>query len=297
MIAYIFFRIFDAIIAILPWRGVYALANFAYFVLFRVIKYRVELVKENFRKCFPEKDELWINSMTKTYYRYLSEIFIESIKAMHVSSEEIKKRFRLEGEDVIRKHNLQHQNIIIIGSHYGNWEFMTRGLPHIVPHEVAGVYRPLSNRRIEKYMAKHRSKDGMWLVPTEKSKESWTEKRERPVAFGLLADQNPSNPKRSYWINFLNRETGFTPGAEVYAKKYDYPVVLMLLKRVKRGHYTVHFEELEFNPTEIEFGDIMRKYAAKLEAWIQNDPPYWLWSHRRWKHKMPEDYTAMTPLK
>ncbi|TNE30185.1 MAG: hypothetical protein EP346_04365 [Bacteroidetes bacterium] len=297
MIAYFFFRIFDAFLIILPWRGVYAVADFAYFVLFRVIKYRVDLVKENFRLCFPEKDDEWVNQMTKTYYRYLADIFIESIKAMHIPIEDLKKRFVSTSNSILYEEPYASKNVIIMGSHYGNWEFMTRCMPSMMPHEVAGVYRPLSNTRIEAYMAKHRSKDGMWLVPTQVAKPAFVEDRGHPVAYTLLADQNPSNPKSSFWISFLNRETGFTPGGEVYAKRYDYPIVIMFLKRVKRGYYSVHFEALEPNPSEIEFGEVMRKYAALLEDWIREDPPYWLWSHRRWKHKRPADFNLMPPIR
>lgn len=297
MIAYIFFRIFDGLLRILPWSAVYALSHFAYFILYRVLRYRVDLVQRHFSECFPDKNEDWVKTMTQTYYHYLSEIFLESIKALHIPVEELKQRYHLVGEKVLNRPDLMGRNVILVGSHYGNWEFMTRGLPHLIPHEPAGVYRPLSNHRIESYMAKHRSKDGMWLVPTEQSKPAWTENRGRPVAYALLADQNPSNPKRAYWIQFLNKETGFTPGAEVYAKKYDYPVVLMLMRRVKRGHYEVHFEVLEMNPRSTEFGEIMQKYVGRLEDWITSDPPYWLWSHRRWKHKMPEDFTLMKSIK
>lgn len=297
MIGYFFFRFFDFLLKWMPWRALYGLSNFVYFILFRVLRYRVDLVRTHFKTCFPDRDEQWVNRMTKTYYHYLSDILLESIKALHIPASEIQKRYKLVGEDVLRKPELANRNVILVGSHYGNWEFMTRGLPYLIPHEPAGVYRPLSNKRIEAYMAKHRSKDGMWLVPTEKSKPAWTEDRGKPVAYALLADQNPSNPRKSYWIEFLNRETGFTPGAEVYAKRFDYPVVLMLMNRVKRGHYEVSFELLEMNPKETEFGEIMQKYVGALEKRIQNDPPYWLWSHRRWKHKMPADFTLMKSIK
>lgn len=296
MIAYLGFRFLDFILMILPWPVVYGIADFAFFILFRVVRYRVDLVRENFRLCFPEKDDLWVNQMTETYYRYLAEIFIESIKAMHMPIEKLLKRYQCDSNDILQRAPFADRNIIIMGSHYGNWEFMTRGLPHLVPHLVGGVYRPLSNTRIEAYMAKHRSSEGMWLVPADTAKAAFVEKKDRPVAYALLADQNPSNPKSSFWINFLNRETGFTPGGEVYARRYDYPVVLMLMRRVKRGHYTVQFEPLAPNPQETEFGYIMRRYAGILEEWIREDPPYWLWSHRRWKHRRPADMEVMDTL-
>ncbi len=297
MIAYIFYRFFSGLIAVLPWSAVYGMSDFAFFILFRVIRYRVDLVRNNFKTCFPDKDEKWVEERTRDYYHYLSDLFLESIKSLNEPIDKLLERFKSDSHDLFDDPDLAGRNIIIVGTHYGNWEYMTRCVPHLVPHEVAGIYRPLSNTRIEKHMSKLRSSEGMWLVPVKEAKESWTAKRDRPVAYGLLADQNPSNPKKAFWINFLNRETGFIPGAEVYAKKYDYPIVSMFFERVKRGHYTVHFERFEMNPKATPEGEIMRRYAGKLEEWIENDPPYWLWSHRRWKHKRPEDYDLMSTIR
>lgn len=297
MIGYIFFRIAVGFFRILPWGAVYLLADFVYFVLYRVIRYRVDLVKTNLSLCFPEKDEAWVEDMSKKYFRYLADIFLESIKALHISAEELQSRYRVRGENIMHNEALANRNVILLSAHYGNWEFMTRGLSFCIPHEVAGIYSPLSNKRIEAYMAKCRSQDGMWLVPAKESKEAWTADRGNPVAYTLLSDQNPSNPDRAYWINFLHRETGFIPGAEVYAKRYDYPVVLMLMHMTKRGYYEITFELISDRPNETEFGEIMCKYAAKLEDVIRENPALWLWTHRRWKHKKPEAYTPMDPIR
>ena len=39
------------------------------------------------------------------------------------------------------------------------------------------------------------------------------------------------------------------------------------------------------NPNDLLEGAIMQKYVELLEQTIKNHPYYWLWSHRRWKHK------------
>ena len=44
------------------------------------------------------------------------------------------------------------------------------------------------------------------------------------------------------------------------------------------------FEE----PAKAEYGEITRAHTLTLEKDIQENPQYWLWSHKRWKHKRPD---------
>ena len=99
----------------------------------------------------------------------------------------------------------------------------------------------------------------------------------------MASDQSPSNPKKSYWINFLGRETAFLHGPEVYAKKYNYPAVFVDIQRVKSGYYELELTVLAENPRELPEGEVTRRLAKKLEEVIQKKPQDWLWSHKRWK--------------
>jgi KDO2-lipid IV(A) lauroyltransferase len=39
---------------------------------------------------------------------------------------------------------------------------------------------------------------------------------------------------------------------------------------------------------ETKTGEITAAFMKSLEEQILRDPRYYLWSHRRWKHKKPE---------
>ena len=39
------------------------------------------------------------------------------------------------------------------------------------------------------------------------------------------------------------------------------------------------------NPAETADLEITKKHAELLENRIKAEPAFWLWSHRRWKHK------------
>jgi len=74
------------------------------------------------------------------------------------------------------------------------------------------------------------------------------------------------------------------PGTERIAKKLDQPVIFVHKKKVKKGYYEVHFIPLFDNPKETAEFEITEKHTRVLEDIIKEEPAYWLWSHKRWKH-------------
>ncbi len=84
-------------------------------------------------------------------------------------------------------------------------------------------------------------------------------------------------------------------GTEKYAKEYNYPVLYGRINKVKRGHYTFEFSNAIDEPKQTGYGEITRTINHLLERDIIRRPEYWLWSHKRWKHKRPADF-AMNNL-
>ena len=124
----------------------------------------------------------------------------------------------------------------------------------------------------------------MHLISMKQTKRSFEEKtKAKAIVFG--SDQNPSNPKRAYWMEFLNQDTAVLFGVERYAKAYDWPVVYVSIKKGKRGYYEVEYSLITENPTNEPYGKITEDYTKRIEKDIINLPQYWLWTHKRWKHK------------
>ena len=47
-------------------------------------------------------------------------------------------------------------------------------------------------------------------------------------------------------------------------------------------------ELLTDNPSELKDGMITELHTRALEKMIQENPQFWLWSHKRWKRKMTD---------
>ena len=101
----------------------------------------------------------------------------------------------------------------------------------------------------------------------------------------MIADQSPRGVESDYWTEFLHQDTCWFTGMERMAKKLDYAVVFVAMKRRGRGLYEVTYELITDAPKSMADGQIMEQYVRCVERFIQENPDNWLWSHRRWKHQ------------
>jgi KDO2-lipid IV(A) lauroyltransferase len=101
----------------------------------------------------------------------------------------------------------------------------------------------------------------------------------------FLADQSPQESKIKYWTNFLSQDTPVFLGAEQIAKKLEMAVVFFDIRKVARGHYEIEFVLLSEKPKETAQYEVTEMHVRALENRIKKEPAWWLWSHRRWKHK------------
>ncbi len=288
--------LFFKLLSLLPFWILYGISDFAYFILFRVLKYRKKVVFENLKNSFPEKSEAEIHQIAKAFYHHLADIFIEFFKGMSMTEKEIFERTEIINIEAVTKYNKQGLPFIIVGGHQGNWEWLIHSLS-LSGIKMDIVYQPLTNPFFEKLTYQIRTRFGALMIPKNDSIKTTIERKNVPRALCLAADQIPSHWKSAYWTNFLNQDSAFFTGTEKIARKFDYPVVYMELQRTKRGHYQYTFEELAEAPYDnLAGGEILELFIQKLEKSIQKNPSCYLWSHRRWKHKRTETDIIKTNL-
>ena len=64
-------------------------------------------------------------------------------------------------------------------------------------------------------------------------------------------------------------------------------VVFFNVQKISRGYYTYTVELLFEHTAGLPEHVITEKHVRRLEEIIRERPEYWIWSHRRWKHKKP----------
>lgn len=281
---YLSFRFLVLCSRITPFFLLYFWADVFYFVVYYIAGYRKKVVFGNLKSSFPEKSEKEIKQLAKKFYRHLADVTLEAIKGMTISEKQIKKRYVIENADVPNEYFDRGQSVLLITSHYGNWEYGMLGTDMAIKHQTVALYLPLTNPYSEHYGVVRRGRFGMKMVPVQQTKSVFATPPEKPIGVIMAADQSPSNLERAIWLDFLNHDTACIHGPEAYAKKMNLPALYMKISKPRRGHYTLTFEKLVDNPQQYAQGEITKLYFNRLEKDIKECPEYWLWSHRRWKH-------------
>jgi KDO2-lipid IV(A) lauroyltransferase len=275
----------------LPLCLLYLKSDFFYFLVYKIFRYRVKVVRQNLKNSFPDKPEKWLQQTEKKFYRHLCDIAAEEIFMWGANTEKMRKHLEYQHLDVFSELHSKGKDIIILFGHYCNWEwnaFVPQDLPNNL-YEVGTLYQKLHNADFDGLLCEIRSKFGVNLVNQKSVLRKIVENRRKkqPLALAFIADQSPWSKNAHYWTTFLNRQTTFLTGWEEIAKKFDCAVIYVDMRKTTRGKYVYAPEILCENPQDLPQYALTEMYVRRLEQNILIEPAYWLWSHKRWKVKPP----------
>ena len=285
-ISYYLFYLTNWLITLLPLSVLYLFSDLIFLLLYYFPSYRRKVVATNLKNAFPEKSDEELKSIGKKFYKHLADLFIETFKVTHMSLVEQNKRFTYSNLEIIDKLREDKRDIIAVLGHYNNWEWPTL-LPYYLKYKIIIIYRPLKNKYFDRHIYNQRSKNGIVLTPTSMVIREIINNRKNNIntISVFLTDQTPSKDEIKYWTTFLNQDTPIFTGTEKVASKYDMAIVFFHIQKVKRGYYNLNIELLLDHTAGLPEHVITEAHVRRLEAIIREKPEYWLWSHRRWKHK------------
>ena len=287
-LGYYIFYAFNWIITFLPLRILYIFSDLLYFVLYYIVSYRRKVVAENLKNSFPEKSDAEREVIGKKFYRHLADLMVETFKLTHMSQKSQNKRFTYTNLEIIDKLREEKRDVIAVLGHYNNWEWPTL-LPYYLKYKTVIIYKPLQNKYFNNFINNQRSKFGIVLTPTSNVLREIIKYRGNNIntVSIFISDQIPAKGDIKYWTTFLNQDTAVFTGAGKIASKYDMAVVFFHIQKIKRGHYNLDIELLHDHTAGLSENEITETHVRRLEEIIREEPEYWIWSHRRWKHKKP----------
>jgi len=252
--------------------------------------YRKGVVIGNLKKVFGSEKS---HTLSHGFYKNFCDITVESMKLFCAKNQSVISRveYSKEGVNLMNRLKNEGRHVILVGAHMANWEMYAMTLPGAIDHKTMALYKKLSDPIMDDAMRKSRQRMGLEMIEIEECK-TWMDNHilegGAPVAVGFGFDQSPQHPKRAWWTTFLGVETPVYFGAEQWAHTYDAAVVYGAVRRTGRGRYNVEFRLVEENVKALNKGHVIDRCLGELEEEILNAPSDWLWSHKRWKHQMPE---------
>ena len=284
---YILFYLILYPLSILPLALLYLLFSPFYLIMAFVIQYRKKIIDDNFQKSFPQWSRREVRKARHKYYFHFMQIAAEMVKMLSMSRKNVMRRYHCSNPELVNKYIDEGKSVVLVSSHHNNWEWMVLSVDMQFKHHGIGVGAHNTNKVFEKLINRARTRYGDQVVFHDNVREvmAYHENNHIPAAYMILSDQNPGSPEHCYVTDFLNRKTGFIRGAEGFARKYDIPVLYYEVVKERIGKYRIDVQLITEHPNELPSGAVMQRYVELLEETIKSAPYYWLWSHRRWKHK------------
>jgi len=293
LIAYIIIYPFLWLISILPFRALYFVSDITYVFVYKIFGYRKKTVIANLKLVFADKSEKEIEDLASKFYHHLCDMILESIKSLTISKKELMKRFIPTNIDLINDFEKKNKSIILMCAHYGSWEWIFI-LQNYVNYKGYAIYKRLTNKYFDRLVKRIRAKYNTYLITNKQAIKTLTEEKKKGTLTlnGFISDQSPKAHKAYYWNDFLGIKVPMHTGAEVLAKRLDMAVIFFRVKRKKRGYYEITFETITETPNDYKDYEITDIFFKKVEKQILEAPEYYLWTHKRWKHrnKVPPEF-------
>jgi len=277
----------------LPMRILYLKSNIIYLFMFYITGYRKKVVLENLKLSFPKKTEAELRIISKKFFKHFIDLIMESVKAFSISKKQLSKRYTYKNPELVNAYVKEGRNIALVGAHQANWEW-SFGISMVLDIDVYGAYTKLNNKYFEKWVRKSREKFGVIGYKTSDTVRGIQKNMNdnKQGAYILLSDQSPQPHKTYYWREFFNIKVPVHTGAEMLSKKFDLVVINYVTRKIKRGYYETEFQLITDTPKEFDDYQLTDKYTKLTEENIKVQPEFYLWSHRRFKHrdKVPKEF-------
>lgn len=283
----------------LPLWTLYGLADVLTFIAGGITGYRRHVIRKNIESSFPDMDAARRRDVERKFYRFLGDYFVETLRLGSISRKSLMKRMKFENVDEVEAYLQRGRNVVLYLGHYCNWEWISSIPLHHSHQDQSGrpvhfgqIYHPLENRAFDEAFLSIRGRCGAVSIPmadTLSVLRGWNRDKE-PFIVGFISDQAPVMEGIHYFADFLNhKDTPTYTGAERLARMFDAAVFYCDIRREGRGRYVCRYVRMTDAPKSLPQFELTQQYYDLLDRSIRHQPPYWLWSHNRWK-RTREDF-------
>ena len=273
------------LISKLPFWLFYKVSDVVCFIVYRIVGYRKKTVRYNLDLAFPELSKAEKHRIEKRFYSHMCDMFLEMIKSISISKEELKRRFVFTNLEIMNKFEEDNRSLFLIMGHYASYEWLS-SLQFQFHYTGYGIYKKVKNPYFDKLVRDIRGRFNSRLLTNKESVIQITKHIHENVlsTYAFIADQSPKAVNIHHVTPFFGHKVPFFTGVERLSKKLDIPVIHLDVRKKKRGFYEATFKVLTEDPRSIPDYGITDAFVKNLEEQIKSAPEYYLWTHKRFKH-------------
>jgi Kdo2-lipid IVA lauroyltransferase/acyltransferase len=256
---------------------------------YRPFRIRAAIVDAQIRAAFPDRDEAWVRRVARASFEHLGRETIALLRMSRLSREEILERTEVVGLERADEAVRAGVGVIVVAGHLGNWEIgaamvACRGYP------VDAVAQRQRNPLFDAWLVGARERLGVTVIERSQAPQRALRALRAGHVVAFVADQNAG--RAGIFVPFFGRLASTHRGPALMAVRTGAPVFLALPLRAGQSRYRMTLEEIAVDRSGELDADVHRltaAFTARLEAAVRASPEQYLWQHRRWKTRPPEE--------
>ena len=287
-LVYLVYRVFTALIGVLPMRVAYRLGQVLGSVGYGLCWPYRRLAVANLTVAYGDVlTPRQVRQLARTHFATLGANLLASIKAAGYGPERLREIAMVEGMEVIRAALDRGKGVVLIISHIGNWELFAQLCQFLPEYQWGTVYQPLGNRFIEGHIQRMRSK--VQLFNRKNGFNAPTAFLRAGGALGVLVDQHAGDG--GVWTPFFGRLASTSPLAALLALRTEAELVPLAVHTDGPARWRVVIStpvpRVDEAGAPIEAEALTARINQVLERQINRTPADWFWVHNRWKTPRP----------
>jgi KDO2-lipid IV(A) lauroyltransferase len=263
--------------------GPFALARFYARVLDLAMPRLRRTAYGNLAFALPDADA---RAVTDGVFRSIARLLWTFARFPDIDTANVSRWIRYDGLDNLLAAQRKGRGVLIATGHVGNWEFsaFAHALMTAPMHVVA---RPLDNPRIDGIVEARRTASGNRVIRKKEAARAILQALKQGDAVGVLVDQN-SSLEEGVFVPFFGRKACANAAFVRFSHHSGAPIVpgFAFWSDTEQKYI------LRFYPEVPMTGDVVADTAAvqrSIENVIREYPDQWLWIHRRWKTRPPDE--------
>ncbi len=252
------------------------------------------IVMANLRLAFGDgKSEGELRAIGRECYHHLGRCMADFIRLQAMTPEDIRGMARFTGREHLDAALAAGKGAILLTAHVGNWELVgvliaAEGYPLNV------IAREQRDHQITDYVRRTRERMGMRVFHRDVAVRESLRALRRNEIVGVLLDQNAGDS--GIFVDFFGHLASTAPGVAAFALRTGAAVLPTFGWRNPDNTHSVQIgPPVPLLRTGDHRSDLVANTARHtkiIEEAIRRHPEQWLWLHKRWKARPPEERAA-----
>ena len=235
-----------------------------------------------------------IRSMARQVFRNLGYSFVDFMISQSITTkEELEEILSVEGAEHLDRAYRKGRGVVAVTCHLSAFELL--GVYSALRYPTYIVGARIDDPKMNELLLKSRTRLGATNIYKGEANLKLFRALKQGGVFGLLIDQDTS--VKSVFVDFFGRPAATPIGPALLAQRTGAVCLAAAIRRTDDKHHLTFTPEIEIARTGDTEADLLtntRRFSEIIEGFIREAPTQWVWMHRRWRTKPPNDTPQST---